>query len=555
VDGGFRYSVPDEILLQVGSLVRVPLGPRRLRGFVVAVGEADPKRLKPIQRVLSDLPIFDPPLLETLVWLANHYVAPLSVVLGKPAPPNLPHRVPLPALARMASPGVDNGEARVGVISTDLSRLADWISPGLAGGGTAMVVAATVAEAVQTGDRLRQSFGSRVVVVHSRMPAAELTAIWGRARTQRGLVVVGTREVALWPLTELAVAIICDDGRPGMQERQTPALHVREVLLRRQQAEGFLLRVMGPVPTPEMVAYGIHLYQPGGRAWPRVEVADRRQDSGGLLGEQARRAIKAVMARGGRVFVLGQRSDAHVCRGCGTLRRCRACDSLLTASPNCPSCGVEVTACPNCGATALRPQAGTLAGVTTELKGLVGSDRVGEVGSGAAVQVGGEADLVRVTPVELAVVVDADSLLNAPDVRAPEQALRLMARVAGCVAKGTGRRCLVQTRAADDRVIQTLAKGDPRQFVEDELARRRRQGFPPAIEVLGLQITNPPPDLAEVLNRLGKGNEVWGPQGDPSRPRFLIRGADLTEVRQSLRNLIPVWRQAGAKVRVDAGPV
>lgn len=536
-------------------MVRIPLGPRRLRGFVVEVTDADPKGLKPIQRVLGDLAVFDRPLLETLVWLANHYVAPLSVALGKPAPPNLPRRVSLPRLSRIASAGVVNPERRMAVIGTDLSRLPDWISPSVAEGGTAMVVAATVAEALQLGETLRHRFGARVVVVHSRMAAAELTAIWGRARTQSGLVVVGTREVALWPLACLAVAIICDDGRPGMQERQTPAWHVREILLRRQLAEQFLVRVMGPVPSPESLAYGIQLHQPARRAWPRVEIADRRGDAGGLLGEQAKRAIRAVSGRGGKVFVLGQRSDAHVCRDCGTLRRCSACQSWLTAESTCPSCGLVVEACPNCGATSRRPQAGTLAGVAAELKSLVGTHRVGEVGSGTSVEVGGEADLVRVAGVELSVVVDADGLLNAPDIRAPEQALRLMARVAGCVGKGTGRRCLVQTRVPDDRVIRTLERGDPRHFVEEEVARRRQHGFPPAIEVLGLQITNPPPDLTEVLIRLGKGNELWGPQGDANRPRFLIRGTDLTVVRQSLRNLIPRWRQAGAKVRVDAGPV
>jgi len=78
----------------VGAVVRVPLGGRRSRGWVVETGERPDRDLKEILGVSSRIPVFDESLLKGLAWASHRYVAPLSVVLAMASPPNLPRRAP-----------------------------------------------------------------------------------------------------------------------------------------------------------------------------------------------------------------------------------------------------------------------------------------------------------------------------------------------------------------------------------------------------------------------------------------------------------------------------
>jgi primosomal protein N' (replication factor Y) len=67
LDREFDYLVPAELAAQVriGSVVRVPFGRRRARGFVIGFAEKSAfPNLKAIESVASDLPLFDEPMLR-----------------------------------------------------------------------------------------------------------------------------------------------------------------------------------------------------------------------------------------------------------------------------------------------------------------------------------------------------------------------------------------------------------------------------------------------------------------------------------------------------------
>ena len=89
VDDGFRYSIPADLTVDVGSIVRVPLGGRKVRGFVVAIEEGSAEGLKPIRGRSGAADLFDARLLQTLRWAAQHYVAPLSVLYSQVAPASI----------------------------------------------------------------------------------------------------------------------------------------------------------------------------------------------------------------------------------------------------------------------------------------------------------------------------------------------------------------------------------------------------------------------------------------------------------------------------------
>ncbi|MFP4074087.1 MAG: hypothetical protein ACLFVZ_08615, partial [Actinomycetota bacterium] len=61
MDEGFWYSVPEHLEpdLSVGSIVRVPLSGRRVRGWVVESGSAGGRDLKEVAGISGSAPVFD----------------------------------------------------------------------------------------------------------------------------------------------------------------------------------------------------------------------------------------------------------------------------------------------------------------------------------------------------------------------------------------------------------------------------------------------------------------------------------------------------------------
>lgn len=92
----FDYAVPPDLesAVAVGCPVAVPLGPRRVVGYVVElVGQSDYEgRLKPIDVVLG-VPVFDEHALALATWIAAEYIAPLSEALRLFLPPGGAPRV------------------------------------------------------------------------------------------------------------------------------------------------------------------------------------------------------------------------------------------------------------------------------------------------------------------------------------------------------------------------------------------------------------------------------------------------------------------------------
>ena len=84
-----RYKVPSTLCgaVEVGSMVAVPLGNRRVTGYVIDVFEAPTNDgLKAIEKLLDAVPVFSVTDLEFLHWAAKYYCCPLGEVLKNALP-------------------------------------------------------------------------------------------------------------------------------------------------------------------------------------------------------------------------------------------------------------------------------------------------------------------------------------------------------------------------------------------------------------------------------------------------------------------------------------
>lgn len=220
VDDGFSYLVPDDLTAEVGSLVRVPLGSRTVRGWVVGVEDSDREGLRPIRRVSGTMPVFGRKQLETYRWLSHHYVAPFASILRTATPPNLPTRVPRPS-------GADKPRHTRRSHFPGLVEAWEWIA---GTGGSIMVVAPTAAEVKVAGATLATKIETDVVVVDPNDTDRDVTRAWTRGRLDDAQVIVGTGRVASWWVRDLSGVVLLDEGRRSHKERQTPTLHTRTIL-------------------------------------------------------------------------------------------------------------------------------------------------------------------------------------------------------------------------------------------------------------------------------------------------------------------------------------
>lgn len=561
VDDGFTYLVPDGKAVSVGSKVRVKVSGRRLSGYVTAMMEAPHgRRLLPLEGVSGDIPLFDEGTLDVCRWVATHYVAPLSVVLKRTGPPNVARSggssrrgVDVPRVSGVSGVGYTVSRAPH---ATAIRDAVDEAPTGSALG----VVVPTASEARSVSAGLSEIFGDRVVVATSSMPGNETTAAWVAAATDPDTILVGTREIALWPLCNERSWVLVEDGRRVMKSPSTPTTHVREILVERTRHRGGYLRVIGPLPTLEILAMGATIEEPQARWWPTVEVIDRTLEPPGasLFTERAKRAISGTSAERRRTFVLVTArgyAPAFRCVSCGTLRTCRVCVTTASSEDRCRRCAAALGACVVCSGTRFDPLGAGIGRVVDDISRFVGRDKVGQAGGNSLVAVGSERDLVDLGRVDLGVVVDVDGMAGAPHYRAREDTLRLLARLANRVEGGAGRRLIVQTSNVSQPVITALGSGRATAFLKEESEVRKRAGFPPFGELIAIE-TSGGGDADKVIRSATEGlATVRGPAQMRDRLRWLVSGDSLHEARISLRGAVESLRNKGSKVRVDADPI
>jgi primosomal protein N' (replication factor Y) len=559
VDRAFDYSVPDalEALVRVGAMVRVPLHGRRVRGWVVEDGVEPVSGTGALLDVLAIVSAGPPrDVIELSEWVAWRWSGPRVAVLRSASAPN---HVP-PSHRRADPEGAAARAVRMRVVRQPplLDRRAQ-VAALCASTGSTIVCIADAGRARALASYLSRE-GRAVAVLHSFETDAARTDGWRRA-SEGDCVVVGGRIAALAPVPDLRAAIVVDDADEALQEERSPTWHARDVLFERAARAAVPFAVCSPAPTVEAIVAG------GGTtvieappadveraSWPRVQVADRRDEppGSGLLSETLARALRD--AGGLSVCVLNRRGRFRllVCASCRHLLRWDRPDE-------------RPLVCPDCGATKLRVLRAGVTRVREELEALVAGARVAEVDTATAevpdadIIVGTEAVLhraaVRRRRPALVAYLDLDQELLAPRYRAAAQAQWLLTRGAQLLS-GRARQqamLLVQTRIPDHVVVKALVRGEPAAVAESEIEYRRTLAYPPfgaLAELAGADdALTATIDALRALDVQANGVQVFG----PSDGRALVHGPGWDALAAALVRGLPAGRAIG-RVRAVVDP-
>ena len=565
LDKTFDYAVPSAWhvdgradRLAVGSIVRISLGGRRLRGWITEVGVDPPAGVEVLP--LAQLTGMGPPsdVLSLARWGAWRWAGRTVHLLRTASPPRV---VTGPAFARSTSTQGGGSPHRhddlfehPGAVTVLRCPPADdgvEVARAAARRGDALIVVPGLADAKRIAADLRRS-GARIALGFDG---------WGIAAA--GATVVGTRTAVWMPMPRLAAVVVLDEQSESLQSEQAPTWHAREVALERARRAGASTVLVSPVPTLEALEAG-ELRTFGRVAerdgWPVVEVLDRRLDDpvrGGLFAEGLRDRLVAAQGRVAVVLNRKGRGRLLACKACGELARTsdgrvpmRLLEDELVAADGSER---RPLVCARCGSTVLRNLRMGVTRVREDLASLTG-EPVGELtadsdGMGAErIVVGTEAVLWRLESAAAVVFLDFDQELLAPRQRASEQALALLARGARLAGgRRGGGRLVVQTRQPDHPVVQAAVRADPSIVATVEQERRRTLGVPP----YGAQakVSGPGAEafIAALQGAAGTAVSIRGPLDG----QFLLRAPS----REPLLDLLAHTPRPAERLRVEVDPL
>ena len=622
----FTYELPDGV--GKGAVVSVPFGRSRARGVVVEVVDAPPAGVEPlpVDSVVHELP---PALVDLALWLAEYYgstparamelVAPVrrrrrkeqkspverQSLGGEAAPERLSPDQEV-ALARIAAALGDGGGGHFllygptgsGKTEVYLQAAAAALERGL---GT-IVLVPEIALAPQTVGRFRARFGDSVALLHSGLTDAERRDERERIARGEARIVVGARSAIFAPMHGLGLVCVDEEHDPSYKQESDPRYDARTVAAKRAALEGAVAVYGSATPRPESweSLERLELSERLGGSLPPVRLVDLRREAGYPLSAPLLAELGAIAEQGGKAILLLNRrgvAPALHCRACGTTFRCPDCDVALVLHRDetlrCHHCGHAEPVppeCPACRSVELaRIGAGTqrlereLAARLPELELIrLDADAVRHPEELAALlRRFREADRAvllgtqmvakghHFAGVALAAVVDADTGLGLPDLRAEERTFQLVTQLAGRSGRDAPGRVLVQTFQPDARPLVLAARHDVPRFLADELDRRRELGYPPFRHLVRVLASAPAEGaatklLAELRPGLeGRGADLLGPA-----PLFRLRGrhrAQLTaktgeprrlaaRAAQLLAAAAPAMRRAGLTAVVDVDP-
>ncbi|MFZ9314375.1 MAG: replication restart helicase PriA [Burkholderiaceae bacterium] len=322
----FLPHAPENTTLPiVGSWVLAPLGRRTLLGLVTAIHTQDPgevavDRLRPVQNLLSTLPLVSPATLAFYRFIASYYRRPLGAVLASAVPPylrvarhHLPTtraslvtrlaRKPLTPAQAIATPHTtDDGESAADptplpwpALTAAQTEAVEAIrhaaaepkpSPlvlhGVTGSGKTRVYMEAMRLLWETDPhaqvlllvpeigltpalemRMRLAFPQIAQTsLHSSMGDAARAQSWLWATTGQARLVMGTRLAILTPLPALALIIVDEEHDASYKQQDGLRYSARDLAVYRAQQQDALVILGSATPSLETLhAIGQGRYQ------------------------------------------------------------------------------------------------------------------------------------------------------------------------------------------------------------------------------------------------------------------------------------------------------
>ena len=437
-------------------------------------------------------------------------------------------------------------------------------------GEQVMYLLPEIALTVQMTNRLKQIFGNRLGIYHSKYSDAERVEIWQKQLSDTPYdVILGARSAVFLPYQRLGLIIVDEEHETSFKQQDpSPRYHARSVALMMGRWSNAQVILGTATPSAESYYYAkqgkYNLVELKTRyrdiQLPHIDVVNtkdlrHRKLMRGMLSPTLKTAVINALRRGEQAIIFHNRrgfSPIIECHQCGWSPKCPNCDVSLTyhkttAALTCHYCGYTYhmpSQCPDCKNPDLRDR-----GAGTEKIEDMIIDELREVSDHLRIArmdldttrtrnayeriindfSHGKSNLLIGTQmvtkgldfagVSVVGIISADTMLNQPDFRAYEHAYTMMTQVAGRAGRA-GRRGLVilQTSRPELPVIRQIVHNDYEGFFNSLMTERRDFRYPPFTRLIDIYLKHKDNNVVnsaaiELGSRLRQcfANRVLGP--------------------------------------------
>ncbi len=489
------------------------------------------------------------------------------------------------------------------------------IAHALEQGKSAIVLVPEISLTPQTVRRFRARFGDLLAVLHSRLSDAERREEWQKIYKQQVKIAIGARSALFAPLADLGLIVVDEEHENSYKQSEAPRYSARDVAVMRGKLENAAV-ILGSA-TPSLESY-YNALNGKYKLWtlknrtedsplPEVRVVDlalaqarakeNHEKNSSLFTPELVTAVRERLRLKEQVILFLNRrgfarelacpeedctwvaecpdcSKAYIFHRSRQMLSCGLCGRIEPAPQICPHCHTEVLKTRGVGTERIedaarrifpsarieRMDSDTMRGTDSheitlekfrrgELDILIGTQMIAK-----------GLDFPNVT---LVGVINADSGLNIPDMRASERTFQLLTQVAGRAGRGDKHgEVIIQTFSPYNDVIRYAVAQDFPAFYEYDSAVRQILNYPPFGHLIALYAKSEnESDCAEVINAVfnkvkpycNENITVVEPAPAPlarikGKYRYVasFRGEKISQIRRLLRHLVlhEIWKSS-----------
>lgn len=411
----------------------------------------------------------------------------------------------------------------------------------------------------QIVERLKNVFGAKVGIYHSRLNDHERLEIWNKVLQFQTnpkdsyQVILGTRSALFMPFSKLGLIVVDEEHENSFKQFEpAPRYHARDMAV--VMGKLYQADVLLGSATPSYESYFNVLNKKYGLVklekrhseieLPEIIVADIKRankkkqmrsvltpDLYLLMEEAFKNKEQVVLFQNRRGF-----SPYIQCMVCGTIPKCKNCDVTLTYHKYkkrliCHYCGYSTKMfeeCPDCGSGELNTRGFGTEKVEEELRVVFPDARIermdldttrsknafgkiiSNVESGKTniligtqmVTKGLDFEHVRVVG-----ILNADNLINFPDFRAHERAYQLVSQVSGRAGRKHSRgKVVLQTSQPQHPLVELIQRQDYLAAFSMQMQERKLFKYPPFARLIKVVVKHKNPETVQrVADDLARG--------------------------------------------------
>ncbi|MDC6365009.1 MULTISPECIES: primosomal protein N' [Flavobacteriaceae] len=404
-------------------------------------------------------------------------------------------------------------------------------------GRQALYLLPEIALTSQLISRLRQYFGHKVSVYHSKYSIHERVEVWNNvlANAEKAQIVIGARSSLFLPFSNLGLVVVDEEHENSFKQFDpAPRYHARDaamVLAAYHNANALLGSATPSVESMDNAKKGKYGYTSiehryGNVLMPEINLVDikeatRKKRMKGHFSEVLINAITETLEEGEQIILFqNRRGFAPVveCTTCGHVAQCPNCDVSLTYHQHrnelrCHYCGYHMAlqqACLACGSSTLDKKGFGTEQIQEELSQLFPEVSVGRMdldttrGKYAYEKIisafeNQEMDILVGTQmvtkgldfrnVSLVGIMNADTMLNYPDYRAHERCYQMLTQVAGRAGRTKKRgKVLIQTYNPYHQILQQVTTNSYDKMYAEQLYEREQFKYPPVVRIIKITL-------------------------------------------------------------------